>query len=122
MKCRSTSRGDHKLVVSEEEKLLSLLRKADRLSYALAHSYDIGGQPNRAFAFVALGEWLRETAVDVSNLTRPAMAIGATPVLGLQARALSLHRTLRGSSGDYPDVVPIVPLSISEQALADTER
>ena len=90
------------LSVPQEETLLGILRQAENHAYALAHSYDIGGQPDRAYGFVALGERLRETAIDVSGLVRPLEPHSITPVLGLRSRAFSLRRLLRGTAWQGP--------------------
>ena len=50
---RSTRRRGRDLVAPQEERLLSLLGQAEGHAYALAHSYDIGCRPDRAYAFVA---------------------------------------------------------------------
>jgi hypothetical protein len=116
---RPTRHGDREPVVSQEESLLGLLRRAERHAYALAHGYDIGGQPDRAYAFVALGERLYNTARDASDLVRPFKPQSGEPVRGLRARAFLLRRILRGTSREYLDVVPIVPRSTGEQPLAE---
>jgi len=76
-----TRQGDSNPVARQEETLLGILRQAENHAYALAHSYDIGGHPDRAYGFVALGERLRETAIDVSGLVRPLEPHSITPVL-----------------------------------------
>ena len=88
-----TGQRDSKPVPSQEDRLLDLLRKAEGYAYALAHGYDIGGQPDRAYALVALGERLRDTATDLSDLARPIEPHSAAPASGLRWRAFSLRRT-----------------------------
>jgi hypothetical protein len=63
-----TVQRDSNPVPSQEDRLLDLLRKAEGYAYALAHGYDIGGHPDRAYRLVALGEQLRDAATDVSDL------------------------------------------------------
>ena len=92
-----TGQSDSKPVPSQEDRLLDLLRKAEVNAYALAHGYDIGGHPDRAF--VALGERIRDTATDVSDLARPIEPHSAAPLYGLRSRAFSLRRLLRGPPG-----------------------
>ena len=95
--------------------LLDLLRKAEGYAYALAHGYDIGGQKERAYGLVALGERIRDTATDVSDLARPEPhSVG--PTLGLRWRAFSLRRLLRGTAWQGPSVAPLVPKLAGEQA------
>jgi hypothetical protein len=96
--------------VSQEERLFGLLRQAEGYAYALAHSYDIGGQPDRAYAFVALGDRLHNAAADVSDLARPLKPHIAAPVLGLRSRAFSLRSLLRGTAWREPGVSPLVPV------------
>ena len=105
-------------VPSQEDRLLELLRKAEGYAYALAHGYDIGGHPNRAYGLVALGERIRDTATDVSNLARPIEPHSAAPLHGLRSRAYSLRQLLRGTAWQGPSVAPLVPRLAGEQ----TER
>ena len=65
------------------------------MRFALAHSYDIGGQPDRAYGFVALGERLRDTAMDVSGLVHPLEPHSIGPALGLRSRAFSFAKAPR---------------------------
>jgi hypothetical protein len=104
-------------VVSQEEALFGLLCQAEGCAYSLAHSYDIGGWPERAYVLVALGERLRDTAMDVSDLGRPVERHCAMP-LGLRSRAFSLRRLLRGTAWPRPDVAPMTLRSSDEQPLA----
>jgi hypothetical protein len=115
---RPTRLRDSKPIASQEERLLGLLRQAEGYAYVLAHSYDIGGQPDRAYGFVALGERLRETATDVSVLARPVEPQSVAPVLGLRSRAFSLRRLSRGIAWQGPSVAPLVPRLDGEQPLA----
>jgi hypothetical protein len=78
---------DSKPVPSHEDRLLELLRKAEGYAYALAHGYDIGGHPDRAYRLVALGERISDTATDVSDLARPIEPHSAAPLHGLRFRA-----------------------------------
>jgi hypothetical protein len=94
-----TGQRDSMPVPSQEDRLLELLRKAEGYAYALAHGYDIGGQPNRAYGLVALGERIRDTATDMSNLARRTEPHSAAPLHGLRSRAYSLRQLLRGSVG-----------------------
>src|ERR1700724_763584 len=102
-----TGQRDSMPVPSQEDRLLELLRKAEGYAYALAHGYDIGGHPNRAYGLVALGERIRDTATDVSNLARPIEPHSAAPLHGLVegfffATALERNRLAgseRGASG-----------------------
>jgi hypothetical protein len=109
---------DSKPVPSQEDRLLDLLHKAEGYAYALAHGYDIGGQPDRAYALVALGERLRDTATDLSDLARPIEPHSAAPASGLRWRAFSLRRLLKGTAWQGSSVAPLVPQLASEQ----TER
>ena len=111
-----TGQRDSMPVPSQEDRLLDLLRKAEGYAYALAHSYDIGGQPNRAYGLVALGERIRDTATDVSDLARPVEPHSVGPALGLRWRAFSLRRLLRGTAWQGPSVAPLVPKLAGEQA------
>ena len=113
-----TVQRDSNPVPSQEDRLLELLRKAEGYAYALAHGYDIGGQPNRAYGLVALGERIRDTATDVSDLARPIEPHSVGPLLGLRSRAYSLRQLLRGTAWQGPSVVPLVPRLAGEQ----TER
>ena len=107
---------DSNPVPSQEDGLLDLLRKAEGYAYALAHGYDIGGQTERAYGLVALGERIRDTAADVSDLTRPVEPHNVGPALGLRWRAFSLRRLLRGTAWQGPSVAPLVPKPAGEQA------
>ena len=69
-------------------------------------------------ALVALGERLRDTATDVSDLARPIEPHSAAPLHGLRSRAFSLRQLLRGSAWQGPSVAPLVPRLAGEQ----TER
>jgi hypothetical protein len=113
-----TGQRDSMPVPSQEDRLLELLRKAEGYAYALAHGYDIGGQPNRAYGLVALGERIRDTATDMSNLARRTEPHSAAPLHGLRSRAYSLRQLLRGSAWQGPSVAPLVPRLAGEQ----TER
>ena len=104
-----TVQRDSNPVPSQEDRLLDLLRKAEGYAYALAHGYDIGGQTERAYGLVALGEGIRDTATDVSDLARPVEPHSVGPALGLRWRAFSLRRLLRGTAWQGPGAVPLVP-------------
>jgi hypothetical protein len=94
-----TRRRDSNPAQSQEDRLLDLLRKAEGYAYALAHGYDIGGHTDRAYGLVTLGERIRDTAMDVSDLARPVEPDSVAPALGLSWRAFSLRRLLRGTRG-----------------------
>jgi len=111
-----TGQRDSKPVPSQEDRLLDLLRKAEGYAYALAHGYDIGGQTERAYRLVALGERIRDTATDVSDLARPVEPHSVAPALGLRWRAVSLRQLLRGTAWQGPSVAPLVPKLAGEQA------
>jgi hypothetical protein len=70
---------------SRESKLRALLKKAEIDAYALAHSYDIGGDFDHAWKLVSIGEYLREAA---SQLNEVAVHIldpqNVTPAWGLK--------------------------------------
>jgi hypothetical protein len=103
-----TRRRGRKAVARQEERLLGLLRQAEGHAYTLAHSYDIGGQPDRAYAFVALGERLRNSVMDVSDIAHPFEPQSVAPLLGLRSRAFCLRRLMRGTSSESPNVAPIL--------------
>ena len=113
-----TGQRDSTRVPSQEDRLLELLRKAEGYAYALAHGYDIGDQTERAYGLVALGERIRDTATDVSDLARPVEPHSVGPALGLSLRAFSLRRLLRATAWQGPRVAPLVPRLAGEQ----TER
>jgi hypothetical protein len=98
-----TRRRDAVLVLTQEERLLDLLSQTEGYAYALAHSYDVARQPGRAYAFLAIGERLRETVADVSSLVRQVEPHGADPALGLVSRAFGLRRLLRGTGWEGPN-------------------
>jgi hypothetical protein len=104
--------------ISQEERVLGLLHQAKGYAYALAHGYDIGGHPDRAYGFMALGERLRETAADVSDLARPFEPHAIAPSLGLRSRAFFLRRLLRGTAWQGPHMPPLMPRLAGEQPLA----
>jgi hypothetical protein len=111
-----TRRRDSNPAQSQEDRLLDLLRKAEGYAYALAHGYDIGGHTDRAYGLVALGERIRDTARDVSDLARPVEPDSVAPALGLRWRAFSLRRLLRGTAWQGPSVAPLVLKMAGEQA------
>jgi hypothetical protein len=111
-----TRQRDSNPVPSQEDGLLDLLRKAEGYAYALAHGYDIGGHTERAYGLVALGERIRDTATDVSDLARPVEPHSVAPALGLRWRAVSLRQLLRGTAWQGPSVAPLVPKLAGEQA------
>jgi hypothetical protein len=84
--------------VTQEERLLDLIRQAEAHAYALAHSHDIGRQPDWAYAFVALAERLHETAADLSGLVRHGKPLAVEPAMDLVSRALCLRMLLRGTA------------------------
>jgi hypothetical protein len=88
--------------------------QAEGYAYALAHGYDIGGQTERAYGLVALGERIRDTATDVSDLARPVEPHSVGPALGLSLRAFSLRRLLRRTAWQGPSAVPLVPRLAAE--------
>jgi hypothetical protein len=92
--------------VTQEERLIDLIRQAEGSAYALAHSYDIARQPDRAYALVALGERLRETAADVSSLVRHVEPHDPEAAIGLVSRAFCLRRLLRGIAWEGPHAAP----------------
>ena len=110
-----TGHSDGDPAVLQKEMLLDLLRQAERHAYSLAHSYDIGGQPDRAYVLVALAERLRDTATDMSTLTPPIESHSVAPVLGLRSRAFSLRRLLRGTAWQGTSMAPLVPRVGDEQ-------
>ena len=87
-----TKQRDSNPVPLQEDRLLDLLRKAEGCAYALAHDYDIGGHPDRAYGLVALGERIRDTATDVSDLARPIEPHSAAPLHGLRSTDRRRHR------------------------------
>jgi hypothetical protein len=99
---------DAKPAASQEERLLGLLRQAEHDAYVLAHSYDIGGQRDRACGFVALGERLHETAMGMSFLTRldEPHRSRAAPALGWQG----------------PSVAPLAPGLVTEQPNEESQE
>ena len=107
---------DSNPVPSQEDRLLDLLRKAEGYAYALAHGYDIGGHTDRAYGLVALGERIRDTATDVSDLARPVEPHSVGPAHGLRWRAFSLRRLLRGTAWQGPSVAPLCQSWPDEQA------
>jgi hypothetical protein len=111
-----TRRRDSNPAQSQEDRLLDLLRKAEGYAYALAHGYDIGGHTDRAYGLVTLGERIRDTAMDVSDLARPVEPDSVAPALGLRWRAFSLRRLLRGTAWQGPSVAPLVLKMAGEQA------
>ena len=111
-----TGQRDSTRVPSQEDRLLELLRKAEGYAYALAHGYDIGGHTDRAYGLVALGERIRDTATDMSDLARPVEPDSVAPALGLRWRAVSLRQLLRGTAWQGPSVAPLVPNLAGEQA------
>ena len=113
-----TGQRDSKPVPSQEDRLLDLLRKAEGYAYALAHGYDIGGHPNRAYGLVALGERIRDTATDVGNLARPIEPHRAAPRHGVRSRAYSFRQLLIAAAWQGPSAAPLVPRLAGEQ----TER
>ena len=111
-----TRQRDSNPVPSQEDGLLDLLRKAEGYAYALAHGYDIGGHTERAYGLVALGERIRDTATDVSDLARLVEPHSVAPALGLRWRAVSLRQLLRGTAWQGPSVAPLVPKLAGERA------
>jgi hypothetical protein len=111
-----TRQRDSNPARSQEDRLLDLLLKAEGYAYALAHGYDIGGHTDQAYGLVALGERIRDTATDVSDLARPVEPPSVAPALGLRWRAFSLRRLLRGTAWQGPSVAPLVPKLAGEQA------
>ena len=96
---------DGKPPASQEERLLGLLSHAERYAHLLAHSYDIGGQRDRAYAFVAFGERLREMAMGVSISHEPH-----------RSRASPTYRW------QSPSVAPLAPGPAAEQAKSGNAR
>jgi hypothetical protein len=116
------SQRDSNPAASQEEILLGLIRQAEGYAYVLAHSYDIGGRPDRAYGLVALGERLRETATDVSILARPVEPHrSCLEPLGLRSRAFSLRILLRGTASQSPSVAPLVPRLGGERSCHEAE-
>jgi hypothetical protein len=95
---------------SRESKLRELLKKAEIDAYALAHSYDIGGDFDHAWKLVSIGEYLREAA---DQLNEVAVHIvdpqNVTPAWGLKSRALSLRWRVHGPTWTNSRAVPLVP-------------
>lgn len=118
----ATRHRESKPAASQEDRLLDLLRQGEGFAYALAHGYDVGGQPDRAYALVALGERLHNAAADVRNLTRPLEPHSVGPTLGLRARAFSLRKLLRGTAWQGPGVAPLVPRLADKQPLVGRGR
>jgi hypothetical protein len=106
---RPTSQTASTASVTEEAKLVGLLRQAERHAYALAHGYDVGGQPDRAYGFVALAERLCDTASEISALAGPIEPRSDAPALSLRSRAFALRRLLRGAGWKGQSVVSLVP-------------
>jgi hypothetical protein len=95
---------------SREGKLRELLKKAEIDAYALAHSYDIGGDFDQAWKFVSIGEYLREAA---NQLNEVAVHIvdpqNVTPAWGLKSRALSLRWRVHRTAWTNSTAAPLVP-------------
>jgi hypothetical protein len=106
---RPTSQTAGAAPVTEEARLVGLLRQAESYAYALAHGYDIGGQTDRAYGFVALAERLCDTASEISALAVPIEPHSDVPILGLRSRAFALRRLLRGSGWNGQSMAPLVP-------------
>jgi hypothetical protein len=118
MKCRPTGR-DGTPFPSQEETLRDLLSKAETSTYALAHSYDIGGCPDRAHGLIGIGEKLRDAVGQLDDLIQ-----STAPISGLRARAFSLRRVSRESARPSSSAVPVVPEQIGVRlaATATPER
>jgi hypothetical protein len=97
-------------VPSRERKFLDLLKKAEIDAYALAHSYDIGGDLDHAWKLVSIGEYLREAA---SQLNEVVVHIvdpqDVMPAWGLKSRALSLRWRVHGPAWTNSRAAPLVP-------------
>jgi hypothetical protein len=100
----SKKEKDGKPAASLEERLLGLLHEAEYYAYVLAHSYDIGGQRDRAYGLVALGERLREMAMGTSVLTRSDEP----------------HRSQPAQQGQ--GMVPLVPTLVTEQPNRESQE
>jgi hypothetical protein len=87
-------------VALQEERLLRLLRQAERYAYLLAHSYDIGGQRDRAYGFVAFGERLREMATGVCVPARPDEPRSST----LRWQSASVSSLVPGLATEQPNL------------------
>jgi hypothetical protein len=95
---------------SRESKLLDLLKKAEIDAYALAHSYDIGGDFDHAWKLLSIGEYLREAASwlneDAVHVLEPQ---DVTLAWGLKSRALSLRSRVQGPAWANSRAAPLAP-------------
>jgi hypothetical protein len=94
---------------SQESKLLDLLRKAEIDAYALAHSYDIGGDLDHAWRLVSVGEYLRDAANQLKDPVHIMQPPSVTAAWGLKSRALSLRSRLQGPASANSGAAPLVP-------------
>jgi hypothetical protein len=93
---------------SQEEVLFDLIRGAETTAYALAHSNDLSGYPDRAYEMLVIGECLREATDHLDVLIHSVEAARLKP-FGLKSRALLLRERLSGPAWVSAAAAPLVP-------------
>jgi hypothetical protein len=105
--CNPTKRRDDSFP-SQEEVLFDLIRGAETTAYALAHSNDLSGYPDRAYEMLVIGECLRE-ATDHLDVLIHSVEAGRLKPFGLKSRALLLRERLSGPAWVSAAAAPLVP-------------
>jgi hypothetical protein len=77
-------------------------------AYALAHSNDLSGYPDRAYEMLVIGECLRE-ATDHLDVLIHSVEAGRLKPFGLKSRALLLRERLSGPAWVSAAAAPLVP-------------
>jgi hypothetical protein len=99
-------RGDS--LPSQEEVLLDLIRGAETKAYAIAHSNDLSGYPDRAHEMLVIGECLREATNHLDALIHSVEA-GRLRPFGLKSRALLLRERLGRPAWVSAAAAPLIP-------------
>jgi hypothetical protein len=99
-------RGDS--LPSQEEVLLDLIRGAETKAYAIAHSNDLSGYPDRVHEMLVIGECLREATNHLDVLIHSVEA-GRLKPFGLKSRALLLRERLGRPAWVSAAAAPLIP-------------
>jgi hypothetical protein len=102
-----TKRRDDSLP-SQEEVLLDLICRAETKAYAIAHSNDLSGYPDRAYEMLVIGECLRE-ATDHLDVLIHSVEAGRLKPFGLKSRALLLRGQLGQPAWVSAAAAPLTP-------------
>jgi hypothetical protein len=101
--------------VAQEATLLHLLHEVQRTVFAIAHSYDIAGYPDRAWKLVGVGDCIRDAVMRLDDIGHDIVPRKPVTVSGLLLRAVLLRKQMGGPAWANSGAAPLVPRMTSQR-------